>query len=171
MRPYLLVTLVTISPAHPAKAEVLLTFMTANFNLQNKSLKFLSFELLVMKSMQPPQSIFIATVYRPSGPYTAFLTEFPGFLSDLVVIAYNIQIFGDFNIHMEKSTDTLQKVFGAIIDSVGFGQHVSGPTHCHSQTLYLVLSRRINVVDLNVFPLNPGLIIGPPFYYVCNCNK
>ena len=86
---------------------------------------FSSFELLVMKSMQPTQSLFIAAVYRPPGPYTAFLIEFPEFLSDLVVIADNILIFGDFNIHMEKSTDSLQKAFGAIIDSVGFVQHVS----------------------------------------------
>ena len=57
-----------------------------------------------MKSMQPTQSLFIATVYRPPGPYTAFLTELPEFLSDLVVMADNIHIFGDFNIHMEKST-------------------------------------------------------------------
>uniref|UniRef100_A0A8L0DTG8 Reverse transcriptase domain-containing protein n=1 Tax=Oncorhynchus mykiss TaxID=8022 RepID=A0A8L0DTG8_ONCMY len=110
-----------------------------------------------MKSMQPTQSLFIATVYRPPRPYTAFLIEFPEFLSDLVVIADNILIFGDFNIHMEKSTDPLQKAFGAIIDSVGFVQHVSGPTHCHSHTLDLVLSHGINVVDLNVFPHNPGL--------------
>ena len=82
-------------------------------------------------------------------------------------MAGNIHIFGDFNIQMEKSTDPLQKAFGAIIDSVGFVQHVSGPTHCHSHTLDLVLSHGINVVDLNVFPHNPG----PPFYYVCNCNK
>ncbi|CDQ69095.1 unnamed protein product [Oncorhynchus mykiss] len=129
----------------------------ANFNSQKKKKTFLSFELLVMKSMQPTQSLFIATVYRPPGPYTAFLIEFPEFLSDLVVIADNILIFGDFNIHMEKSTDPLQKAFGAIIDSVGFVQHVSGPTHCHSHTLDLVLSHGINVVDLNVFPHNPGL--------------
>ena len=58
---------------------------------------------------------------------------------------------------MEKSTDPLQKAFGAIIDSVDFVQHVSGPTHCHSHTLDLVLSHGINVVDLNVFPHNPGL--------------
>ena len=94
-----------ISPAHPAKAEVLLTFTIANFNLQKKM--FSSFELPVMKSMQPTQLLFIATVYRPPGPYTGFLTEFPKLLSDLVVIADNIVIFGDFNIHMEKSTDPL----------------------------------------------------------------
>jgi hypothetical protein len=43
------------------------------------------------------------------------------------------------------------------MDSVGFVQHVSGPTHCHSHALDLVLSRGINIVDLNVFPHNPGL--------------
>ena len=78
-------TLVTIFPVHPAKAEVLLTFTIENFKLQKKNNDvFLSFELLVMESMQPTQSLFIATVYRPPGPYTAFLTEFPEFLSDLV---------------------------------------------------------------------------------------
>jgi hypothetical protein len=53
-----------------------------------------------MKSMQPTQSLFIATVTRPPGPYTPFLNDFPEFLSDLVVIADNIPIFGDFNIHI-----------------------------------------------------------------------
>ena len=39
-------------------------------------------------------------------------------------MADNIHNVGDFNNHMEKSTDPLQKAFGAIIDSVGFVQHV-----------------------------------------------
>ena len=64
-----------------------------------------SFELLVMKSMQPTQSLFIATVYRPPGPYTAFFTEFPEFLSDLVVMADNINIFGDFNTHSKRLSE------------------------------------------------------------------
>ena len=65
-----------------------------------------------MKSMQPTQSLFIATghIQRSS------LSSLNSFLSDLVVIADNILIFGDFNIHTEKSTDPLQKAFGAIID-------------------------------------------------------
>jgi hypothetical protein len=49
---------------------------------------------------------------------TALLTEFTDFLSDLAVMADHFQIFGDFNIHMDKSTDPLQKAFGAIIDWV-----------------------------------------------------
>ena len=60
-----------------------------------------------MKSMQPTQSLFIAAVYGPPGPYTAFLNEYPEFLSYLVVMADNIPILGDFNFHMGKSTDPL----------------------------------------------------------------
>ena len=82
-------------------------------SIYKKKKTFSSFELLVMISMQPTQSLFIATVYRPPEPYTAILTEFSEFLSDLVVMADNIQLFGDFNIHMEKYTDPLQTGFGA----------------------------------------------------------
>ena len=54
----------------------------SKFQTTKNTPTFLSFELLIMKSMRPTQSLFIATVYRPLGPYTAFLTEFPEFLSD-----------------------------------------------------------------------------------------
>jgi hypothetical protein len=93
---FLMVTLVTISPMHPAKAEVLLTFTKMTqmsiYPPPQKYTAVLFFELLVMKSIQPTQSLFIAAVHRPPGPYTAFLTEF---LSDLVVVVDNIHIFGD----------------------------------------------------------------------------
>ena len=42
-----------------------------------QKMTFSSFELLVIKSMQSTQSLFIAIVYRTPGPYTAFLTEIP----------------------------------------------------------------------------------------------
>ena len=92
---------------------------------------FSSFELLVMKSMQPTQSLFYSYCLQASWAIycTAFLIEFPEFLSDLVVIADNILIVGDFNTHIEKSTDPLLKAFG---------HH--RPTHCHSHNLDLVLS-------------------------------
>ena len=110
-----------------------------------------------MKSMQPTQSLAIATVYRPPGPYTAFLTEFPEFLSDLVVMADNNLSLVTLIFTWKSPQTHSKKAFGAIIDSVGFVQHVSGPTHCHSHTPDQVLSHGINVVDLNVFPHNPGL--------------
>ena len=42
--------------------------------------------------------------------------------------------------------------------TLGFVQHVSRHTHCHSHTLDLVLSRIINNVDVSVFPHNPEVL-------------
>ena len=114
---------------------------------------FSSFELLVTTSMQPTQSLFIATVYRPPGPYTAFLTESPEFLSDLIVIADNILIL----IFTWKSPQTHSKRLSEPSSTQWVLSNMSGPTHCHSHTLDIVLSHGINVVALNVFPHNPGL--------------
>ena len=40
-----------------------------------------------MKSVQPTQSLFVPTAYKPPGLFTACLTEFREFLLDLVVMA------------------------------------------------------------------------------------
>ena len=40
----------------------------SKFQFTTKKMTFSSFELLVMTFMQPTQSLFIATVYRPHGP-------------------------------------------------------------------------------------------------------
>jgi hypothetical protein len=78
----------TISIAHPAKGRGIANIYDSKFQFTGgkKMTASLTFEVLVMKSMQTSQLLFIATVYRPPVPYTAFLTEFPEFLSDLVVI-------------------------------------------------------------------------------------
>ena len=93
-----------------------------------------------MKSMQPTQSLFIATIYRPPGPYTAFLTEFPEFLLDLVVIADPLQ--KGFRSHHRLSGFCPTRLW-----TYSLSQSYSGPS----------LSHGINVVDLNFFPHNPGL--------------
>ena len=77
----------TIDPRIPQNAEVLLT--VANFNLQKTKYCFFVF-WASSHEIYAAYSVFIATVYRPPGPYTTFLTEFPEFLS-----ADNIQISGD----------------------------------------------------------------------------
>ncbi|CDQ70421.1 unnamed protein product [Oncorhynchus mykiss] len=110
-----------------------------------------------MKSMQPTQSLFMATVYRPPEPYTAFLTDS---LNSYRTLSWQI-IF--------KFFMTLLFTWKSPQAHSGFRshhrlQHVSGPTHCHSHTLDLLLSRGINVVHLNIF-FSQSWTIGPPFYY------
>ncbi len=60
-------------------------------------------------------SLALATVYRPPGPYTDFLTEFADFLSDLLVNVDKALIVGDFNIHVDNTNDALGLAFTDLI--------------------------------------------------------
>jgi hypothetical protein len=65
--------------------------------------EILYFEHLVIKSMQPTQSLFIATVLQASWAIYSVPHWVPEFQLDLVVMADNIHIFGDFQYSHGKS--------------------------------------------------------------------
>ena len=56
------------------------------------------------------------------------------------------------------------------VDSVGFSQHMVGPTLCCNHTLNLVLTFGTEVMYFNVFPSNPTLSDHSliPFQFTCN---
>ena len=114
------------------------------------------FESLVLNLSHPSwkssESILFVTVYRPPGAYTLFLTEFPEFLSSLVLASNKIILNGDLNVHVDVETDCLGRAFGSLIDSFGFSQCVDKPTHIGNHTLDLVLVYGIEIDHLVVFP-------------------
>ena len=120
-----------------------------------------SFENLVLSLPHPTckalQPILYVTVYRPPGPYSEFLCEFSEFLSSLVLKTDKVIIVGDFNIHVDVENDSLSAAFISLLDSIGFSQKVSKPTHRQNHTLDLVLAYGIEVENLVVFPQNPVL--------------
>ena len=63
-------------------------------------------------------SFWIATL--PPGPYYLFLQEFADFAAYFVTYTDNIQMMGDFNIHVDDPTDPLSKAFTALPDFTGF---------------------------------------------------
>ncbi len=61
----------------------------------------------------------MATVYRPPGHHTDFITAFADFLSELVLAADKVLIVGDFNIHVDNEKDALGSAFINILNSMG----------------------------------------------------
>ncbi len=72
-------------------------------------------------------SLALATVYRPPGPYTDFLTEFADFLSDLLVNVDKALIVGDFNIHVDNTNDALGLAFTDLITLLVSSKMSPGP--------------------------------------------
>ncbi len=90
-------------------------------------------------------SLALATVYRPPGPYTDFL-------SDLLVNVDKALIVGDFNIHVDNTNDALGLAFTDLINSFGVKQNVTGPTHRFNHTLDLIISHGIDLTDIDIIP-------------------
>ncbi len=74
-------------------------------------------------------SLALATVYRPPGPYTDFL-------SDLLVNADKALIVRDFNIHVDNTNDESSKM----------------STHHFNHTLDLIISHGIDLTDIDIIP-------------------
>ena len=53
-------------------------------------------------------------------------------------------------IHVDDSTNSLNKAFSAVLDGVGFTQNIEEPTHIHNHTLDLVLTYGSDVSNVDV---------------------
>ncbi len=64
--------------------------------------------------------------------------------------ADKVLIVGDFNIHVDNDKDALGSAFIDILNSIGVRKHISGPTHCRSHTLDVILSHGIEVFGVEI---------------------
>ena len=95
--------------------------------------------------------ILAVTVYRPEHD-ASFLDEFTEFLSLLHTQHDQIILTGDFNIHVDNPFDPIAKDFLNLLDSMGFTQHVSGPTHKKGHTLDLVITKNLTTSITSIIP-------------------
>jgi len=115
-----------------------------------------SFESVVIRSSNTTLPL-LTVVYRPPSTNTnKFLTEFSDMLSQMLLYKRPILITGDFNFHVDDSSDKSAMSFLDICSTFGLLQHVREPTHRGGHSLDLVLSSEVHVADLNVCPLTPS---------------
>ena len=105
-----------------------------------------SFEHLVVMLRFNSVCVRLVIVYRPPSQSTkcsegTFLSEFSDFLRPLALSSGKLLVVGDFNIHIEKATNSTTTQFLSLLDSNGFSQHVKGMTHIDGHRLDLIISR------------------------------
>ncbi len=86
---------------------------------------------------------------------SSFISEFSEFLA-IIHTSYNrILITGDFNLHVDDTSDAISREFLNLLNCLDFKQHITQPTHNRGHTLDLVISHGLSigvssVVDLAV---------------------
>ena len=61
-----------------------------------------------------------------------------------------ILISGDFNFHLDDPSDNDAKTFTDLLETFGFSQHVTAPTHSSRHTLDLLISRSSNDINIHL---------------------
>jgi hypothetical protein len=89
---------------------------------------------LVVVYFPPPSDVNKSTV-------ALFMSEFSTYLETLAISSGRLIITGDFNFHMESTSDPVSVRFKELLESASLSQHVTSPTHTSGHMLDLIMSR------------------------------
>jgi hypothetical protein len=117
---------------------------------------FSSFESLCFKLTIASSSFIFLTIYRPpSSSAYSFVSDFSILLDDLISSPSELIISGDFNLHVDSPSSPPVASFLASLTTLHLQQHVTFPTHIHSHTLDLLISRTTSNVVTSVAWIYP----------------
>uniref|UniRef100_A0AAQ5ZK56 Reverse transcriptase domain-containing protein n=1 Tax=Amphiprion ocellaris TaxID=80972 RepID=A0AAQ5ZK56_AMPOC len=111
-----------------------------------------TFECLAFKCEYPTR-VTVILIYRPPKPNSLFLSEIHDLLMSFCSTTTNILILGDFNIHVDSSSNHTVEEFLQVLDCFDLKQHVDVPTHDRGHTLDLVITDSLPVKSLQVFDM------------------
>ena len=108
------------------------------------------------------QVVRLSVIYRPppstknKTTHKQFQAEFADYLGNIVTAPGMLLIVGDFNYHVEDTSDSEACSFTNLIESLGFIQHVADSTHRSGHTLDIVLSRSHDSLVLQTRSIDHG---------------
>jgi len=113
-----------------------------------------TFEYLYGYASTPNSQLVLLGIYRPgSAPLTPkFFNELSTVFEQLVSYSCPVVVCRDFNVHFDLCDDGNAVHLRDTLQSFGFVQHVTEPTHVRGHTLDLVITRRseTDVLSLRV---------------------
>ena len=126
--------------------------------------QFTSFEYIDVIVNCSNSSTRMVTIYRPPPSKknqlnnTLFLEEFSKLMEQLIIVPGNLLIVGDFNYHVDNTTNPETIKFNKILEMFNLQQHVNGPTHKKGHTLDLILTRIGDRLVTNIEIHDPMLL-------------
>src|SRR6218665_3759052 len=118
----------------PASVLDSLNYMYKTFKSSSVTLKLPTSKLTIFNIYRPPNSPAYSA--KPS----VFLDEFNSFLSVVATTPHEFVLTGDFNIQVDKPTDSFPSQFLSSLSAFNLIQHVSFPTRESGRTLNLVIT-------------------------------
>ena len=84
-------------------------------------------------------------IYRPpDGSIPQFIDIFTELLVDILTCNTNLVVLGDFNIHVNDTSNPNANIFLDTMTALGLKQHVDGPTHRSGNCLDLIFTEELS---------------------------
>ena len=124
--------------------------------------KFKSFEIMGMSvNSFPSISIFIINRPPSSGrnniSTSLFFEEFSTFLENFCTTSSSVLLVGDFNFHINDSSNVDATKFLNLLEIFNLAQHVDQPTYQNKQILDLVITKVSHTILSNVIVSDPAI--------------
>ena len=106
-----------------------------------------SFEHLHVKLRHHNENVILIVLYRPPPnrrnglSFDQFNSELSDLIDSIILEKDKLILAGDFNIHIDDTSNSDARLFTSTLESYGLDQHVVGPTHEKGHTLDLLISR------------------------------
>lgn len=128
--------------------------VSTNYVIKNKEcnfLKFNSFESMeIIVNMK--KDVIFSIIYRPpSSSIKIFLQDFSSYLDQLSDMNKEFIIMGDFNLHLDETSNNYIRDFTNVLDLFDLENHVKEPTHSKGHILDLVITRQKPINIFNVY--------------------
>ena len=108
------------------------------------SLRFFSFELLIVEFRSHEGNCLLINIYRPPNrSQSSFLNEFETLLESLNPVLHDIVIMGDFNFHVNEPNDIYGTKLTDLLTDNAYANRIHVPTFQSGNTLDLVIDSYI----------------------------
>ena len=133
-----------------------------------------SFQFAVWKLEIRNKVLTVVGIYHPRTKHLVndsnaiFITEFLDFMSDLQLESRNIDILGNFNLHVNDKLDTDAQQFIDMVEASGMKQWIDFPTHKQGEHFTLIITKL--AAEVQIKNVCCGLYISDHCIITCTCS-
>ena len=140
------------------------TLFRSSLSKENYNIDYLTCESIHAEITCKSRSVRLVNIYRPERDidgkhvnFSSFLQEFERLIVDYLLHLSDIILTGDFNIHIDNTSNNYANQFKDLLSAHGLIQHITAPTHRYGHCLDLMITRENYSPLISNITVHPGL--------------
>ena len=150
-------------PKKTGGGVALLFRSSLSVSMKNDNIDYLTFESLHAEITCNSRSVCLVNIIISTRKgckhvhFLSFLQEFERLIVNYLLHPSDIILTGDFNIHMDNTSNNYANQFKDLLSAHGLFQHITAPTHRYGHCLDLMITRENTSLLISNITIHPSL--------------